>query len=66
MGWELGRGTGYTTLTRRKQQYFVDGKPVTIKKSLQWVARCNRDLDGGGGICDEQARFYALCARLMK
>lgn len=53
-------------LTRVKNQYFTNGKPVTLKQALAWYARMENRSDSGGGDWVESSKFLAACAKLMK
>lgn len=57
----------YKVLSRDGDQYFADGKPVTLRKALQWYAKMEERSDGSHGKdYREVPRFLNACAAEMK
>lgn len=55
-----------TVMTRQRAQYFVDGKPITLRRGLLWVAKMEAECDGAHANQQELAKFLRACARLMQ
>ena len=58
-------GNRSSFLSRQGEQYFVDGKPVTLKKAFAWFIKFE-DADGGSGTCAEVNRLLKAVAKLLK
>ena len=54
--------TRHSFLHRRGKQYYVDGKPVTLKGAFQWFIKA---MDGEGNNTDDVGALLRKVAKLM-
>ena len=58
-------GGRHSHLSRVKDQYFVGGKPVTLRKAFDWFIRYEY-ADSGFATCNEVNHLLKLVAKAMK